>query len=176
MSSIAAKLGGSKATLWAYFRTKEDLFGAVIDDLVDRYGDAINQPIRIEDKPEQTLRSLAADFMGTLLQPDIVSLQRLVTGEAERFPELGKLFYQRGPQRALEHLRDLFSELMRQGFLIQLDPMVAARHFVALCQSGGFQLAMWGLEATPSSHSLNKDIDAAIRTFLRGFAVKLPSN
>ena len=32
MSAIAAALGGSKGTLWSYFRSKEELFAAVVDD------------------------------------------------------------------------------------------------------------------------------------------------
>lgn len=170
MSAIAAELGGSKATLWAYFRHKEELFAAVIDDLVDRYGEALNRPIPIESEPEVTLRLLAADFMKTLLQPDIIALQRLVTGEAGRFPELGRMFYERGPQRALGHLSDWFARLMAQGFLVRSDPDLAARHFVALCQSGGFQLSMWGVEPVPSLSSAITDMEYAIRTFLRGFA------
>jgi AcrR family transcriptional regulator len=31
MSAIADELGGSKATLWAHFSSKEELFAAVID-------------------------------------------------------------------------------------------------------------------------------------------------
>ncbi|MEO6377128.1 MAG: helix-turn-helix domain-containing protein, partial [Caulobacteraceae bacterium] len=32
MSAIAATLGGSKATLYAYFRSKAELFAAVMED------------------------------------------------------------------------------------------------------------------------------------------------
>lgn len=38
MSSIAGQVGGSKTTLWAYFPSKEDLFAAVVDDVVEQYG------------------------------------------------------------------------------------------------------------------------------------------
>ena len=37
MSAIAAELGGSKATLWAYFRHKEDLFDQMLE-LIWHYG------------------------------------------------------------------------------------------------------------------------------------------
>jgi AcrR family transcriptional regulator len=172
MSSIAAELGGSKATLWAYFRSKEELFAAVIDDLVDRYGEALNQPIPLDGDPEAALKRLARDFMQTLFQPDIIALQRLVTGEAGRFPELGRLFHERGPQRALDHLGTWFEALMVQGFLRRGDPVLAARHFIALCQSGGFQLAMWGIEPVPSEETVQTDMTEAVQTFLRAFGFR----
>ena len=37
MSAIAARLGGSKTTLWSYFPSKPVLFMAVAEDLVDAY-------------------------------------------------------------------------------------------------------------------------------------------
>ncbi len=172
MSAIAAELGGSKATLWAYFRAKEDLFAAVIDDLVDRYGEALNEPVPVDGDPLETLAYLASEFMQTLLKPDILALQRLISGEAGRFPELGRLFYERGPERALGHLSVWFGAMMETGFLRRTDPMLAARHFVALCQSGGFQLAMWGIEPRPTMEAMRTDMEAAISTFLQAFGAR----
>ena len=69
MSSIAADLGGSKATLWSYFRNKQDLFTAVIDDMVERYGEALRMPLPAEGDPVETLRRFASSLMKTIITP-----------------------------------------------------------------------------------------------------------
>lgn len=41
MSSIASQVGGSKTTLWSYFPSKEEFFSAVVDDIIEQYGEAL---------------------------------------------------------------------------------------------------------------------------------------
>src|SRR5471030_3424689 len=45
MSEIAARLGGSKGTLYNYFRSKEELFGAFITDTCQGRATAIFDPL-----------------------------------------------------------------------------------------------------------------------------------
>src|SRR3546814_15841215 len=44
MSAIAARMGGSKATLWAYFPSKKDLFAAALTAWIDE-----STPVRRPD-------------------------------------------------------------------------------------------------------------------------------
>src|SRR3546814_17201673 len=53
MSSIASKVGGSKTTLWTYFPSMEDLFAAVVDDIVAQYGDALAIDLPIDARSEE---------------------------------------------------------------------------------------------------------------------------
>ena len=48
MSAIAARVGGSKTTLWTYFPSKQELFAAVVDDSVERFGAALDVPLEPE--------------------------------------------------------------------------------------------------------------------------------
>src|SRR3546814_10973530 len=49
MSSIASTVGGSKTTLWSYFPSKEALFEAVVDDIVDYYGAALQVELPVDE-------------------------------------------------------------------------------------------------------------------------------
>ena len=71
MSSVAAEVGGSKTTLWSYFPSKQDLFAAVIDDMVDRYGEALRVPLPPEGDPAETMRALGRSLMATLMRPTL---------------------------------------------------------------------------------------------------------
>src|SRR5947208_8772182 len=43
MSSIAARLGGSKGTLYSYFKSKEELFIAVVQSKCEKIQEMLNQ-------------------------------------------------------------------------------------------------------------------------------------
>ena len=174
MSSIAVAVGGSKTTLWSYFRSKQDLFVAVVDDLVETYGASLEVPMDPEEGVEDALRRFGHGMMDIVLSPAIISLQRLVTGEAGRFPELGPLFFERGARRGKAKLVAYLSETMRDGRLRNGDAEVAARHFAAMCQSGCHAQMMLGQADAPQPGQLLADIEAAIATFISGWAHPSP--
>ena len=169
MSSIAADLGGSKTTLWSYFRNKQDLFTAVIDDMVERYGEALRMPLPADGDPAETLHRLATSLMKTILQPEIIALHRMVTGAAGRFPELGRLLYERGPGRGQARIADWMEQLMQRGALRAADPVAASRHFSGLCQSGVFQRVLIGASNPPKADEVKDDVDAAVDAFMRAY-------
>lgn len=169
MSSIAAKVGGSKTTLWSYFPSKEDLFAAVVDDLVANYGEALVVDLPLEEPVAKVLHQFAHVLMTTLIATPLLSLYRLVVGEAERFPQLAETFYDRGPRRGKARLAEWMGAKMARGELRGGDPMRAVDHFVGLCQSGVYGRAVLGLEKERDLPSLEADIDAAVDSFGRAW-------
>jgi TetR/AcrR family transcriptional regulator, mexJK operon transcriptional repressor len=53
--------------------------------------------LRDSTDPAAGLRDLARALLAQVIQPTVMQLRRLVIGEAGRFPELGRLFYDSGP-------------------------------------------------------------------------------
>ena len=169
MSSVAAELGGSKTTLWSYFPSKQDLFTAVIDDLVERYGEALQTALTPGADMAVTLRRFAIALMHTVLSPPIVAMHRLVMGEAGRFPELGQLLHARGPGRGKARLADYFESQIALGRMRPVDTLRAANHFSGLCQSGCVQRHMLGDQAIPEDAEIQADVDEALDIFLRAY-------
>jgi len=99
MSSIADELGGSKATLWAHFGSKEELFAAVVDNKVDSFSQDVNEVLAGQTFSFPALRRACLRFIDCLLRENSVQLFRLVMSEGERFPEINEMFYERGPSR-----------------------------------------------------------------------------
>jgi TetR/AcrR family transcriptional regulator, mexJK operon transcriptional repressor len=174
MSSIAATVGGSKTTLWTYFPSKQDLFVAVVDDLIETYGAALEVPMDPDEPLEDALRRFGHGMMSIVLSPPIIALHRLVTGEAGRFPELGRLFYERGPRRGKIKLAAYLAEAMERGRMRNGDPKAVARQFGAMCQSGSHQQTMLGMIDAPTAAQISADIEAAIATFLHGWGHSSP--
>ena len=88
-------------------------------------------------------------MMGIVGAPEILELHRIVMGEAGRFPELGTLFFERGPKRGKAKLAAFLTAAMADGRVKRGDPLIAARQFASLCQAGLHQDRLWGLPAIP---------------------------
>lgn len=169
MSSIARDVGGSKTTLWSYFPAKEDLFAAVVDDIVGRYGQALSIDLPLDEHVVIVLHRFANVLMNTLLSDPILALYRLVVGEAQRFPHLAEMFYDRGPRRGKARLAVYIAELMARGELRKGDPTIAVQQFVGMCQSGLYQFELLGLPEAGDRARLAADIDTAIDSFYRAW-------
>ena len=169
MSSIASKVGGSKTTLWSYFPSKEELFEAVVDDIVEQYGQALAIDLPLDEPVSDVLRRFGNLLMTKLTATPILSLFRLVVGEAERFPHLAETFYERGPRRGKARAAVWVGEKMVRGELRMGDPMRAVQQFTSLCQSGLYQFAMLNLPESRDLARLQDDVDAAVDTFYRAW-------
>ncbi len=169
MSSIASKVGGSKTTLWSYFPSKEDLFEAVVDDIVEQYGDALAVDLPLDEPVPEVLRRFGNLLMTKLTATPILSLFRLVVGEAERFPHLAKTFYDRGPRRGKARAAEWVAEKMARGELRMGNPLRAVQHFTGLCQSGLYQFAVLCLPEGRDLGRLAAEIDDAVDIFYRAW-------
>lgn len=130
MDRIAAAAGVSKTTMYSYFQDKERLFVALIQELTQANQQIISRLLTdsvLEDPPAQVLRQMAHLVVDTFsANQALLKLMRLLIGESERFPELGKTFVREIQKPLLEQLT-LYLATQRQ--LNLPDPMVAARVF-----------------------------------------------
>ena len=100
---VAAQAGAGKASLYARYANKEELFSAVVHDSVERtLAPAADLPL---DLPlHARLRAVGRSILTHSLQPDVVALMRAVLSTAHRMPELARLADQIGRERAIQHV------------------------------------------------------------------------
>ena len=166
MSTIAAELGGSKTTLWSYFPSKEALFAAVLDAKIEQFQQKLDDALIPSDGGTRgALQRFGAVMLGKITDPDAVALHRLIVGESGRFPEIGRAFAERGPDRIRARFCAYLRKEMDAGRLRDGDPMTAARQFIALCQSGCYLDRLWR-PGCPSITDPARDIADAVDTFL----------
>jgi len=174
MSQIAAAVGGSKTTLWTYFPSKEDLFAAVCDDLIETYGCAVTVEIDPQSPIAEQLRRFGRALLDTVHSPPMVDLQRLVIGETARFPELARLFFERGPARGKARLAALVESAMASGQLVAGDAALAASQFVGLVQARSWHWRLLGLVDDFTPEQRHEEIEAALCTFLAAWGPRTP--
>ena len=144
MDEVAALAAVSKATVYKQFADKERLFSEIVRSAVMRRAiptrrTSCGSP---QSHLDADLRELARRQLRRVMQPQILQLRRLVIGEAARFPELGRFFYERGPSRTLDALATSFAALAERGLLTIDQPEIAAAHFNWLVMSIPLNRAM----------------------------------
>jgi AcrR family transcriptional regulator len=169
MSTIAAKLGGSKGTLYNYFRSKEQLFDAFVRRTCARFADAMSMAPPIEADLRLHLVHLGRAFLDHLMTPDSIAVQRLVIGEGGRFPELGRIFYEAGPQIFMERMTEELTPLIEAGVLRRADPKLMGFHFKDLVLSGLYQPIIWGVRQHPTPAEKDAQAALGVDTFLRAY-------
>jgi AcrR family transcriptional regulator len=169
MSSIAARLGGSKATLYKYFRSKEELFAASLDDLIASHADDLLPPSLDGADLEKTLSLLCRKIMGAMISPPILALFRLVVAEAPRFPELGQAYYAKVVLPGQQRLASFLQSCIDKQLIKPVDPLVAASQLLSLCRSNTHFCVLTNVSQAPSAAALAVEADAATAVFLAAY-------
>jgi TetR/AcrR family transcriptional regulator, mexJK operon transcriptional repressor len=169
MDAIAREAGVSKATVYAHFAGKEELFGAVIGRECEHYFAGFSAGELDPGDARASLTTLGRRFLDLLLSPDAIALHRLILGEVSRFPELGQVFWQAGPERNLTQIETFLRAAAAAGSVDVADPRHAAEQFVGLVR-GEIQLRhLLRLETTVEKAKIDALVEAAVDTFLRAF-------
>ena len=172
MSTIAAKVGGSKSTLYNYFKSKEEIFQAHIERYCDWQREAMFG-LRDDGQDLRTaLTNLGRRYLLNVLSERNMRHFRLIVAAAERSPDLGRAFYEAGPQRGARIVGDFMARMTAEGRLTADDPLSAAHQFIGLCQNRLLKARLVNYVGEPSPEEVDAEVAAAVATFLAAFGAK----
>ena len=172
MDEIASVAAVSKQTVYKHFADKESLFRDLITATVLVAGQAsADDQVLVGDAPfEDELRDFARRLLRGVMQPRVLQLRRLVIGEAARFPELGRLFYDLGLRRTIDALSAALGRLSDGGQLVIDDPELAAQHLNWLVLSIPLNRAMLlGDDHGIRPRDLDRYADDGVDAFLAAY-------
>jgi TetR/AcrR family transcriptional regulator, mexJK operon transcriptional repressor len=178
MDQIAAAASVSKQTVYKQFADKQSLFREIVTGTVAEVSDPVTEQVAsLRDNTDLAagLQGLARALIAQVIQPRMMQLRRLVIGEAGRFPELGRLFYDSGPGRTIDTLAATFESLAARGTLRLQDPRLAAEHFNWLVMAAPLNRVMLcGDAERPAQADLDRYADAGTRAFLAAYGANTP--
>jgi AcrR family transcriptional regulator len=173
MSNIAARLGGSKGTLYNYFRSKDDLFAAHVARHCTWLSEAMFSLLS-DDQPDirKALTELGKRYLEIVLSDYSLRNYRLIMAEAVRSPEIGRIFYETGPLNGARRLADFLKAATAKGQLKVKDPLQAANQLIGMCHNRLFKARMCNYLPEPPAQEIAVEVEAAVSTFLAAFGAE----
>jgi TetR/AcrR family transcriptional repressor of mexJK operon len=168
MDAVARAAGVSKATLYAYFSSKDQLFATIIREACHHTIDFTDFLPGSDPDIRSTLTNFAGRMLRFLLEERALAIHRVVISESVRFPELGRAFYDNGPAVFRRLFSEWLAEHTKAGRLAVTDPTMAADQFIGLLRGGLYLRATLSLEV-PSEAEIDAVATAAVDAFLRAY-------
>jgi len=174
--AITSRARVSKETLYRYYRSKEELLVAVMQEMtVERFLLPATSLLLEHAGPadlEAALRRVLADALDRIMDPAYLALCRLAFGESGRRPKLVTLFRQGVPEAGGRALRGFLADGKRRGLLrADLDLGVAARVLVGPLLTWALMDGLMAGEARPRRPPVTA-LHEVVRIFLEGAAAR----
>jgi AcrR family transcriptional regulator len=136
MNELAKRLGGSKATLYGYFPSKEELFGAVVRSVATAHLFDATRELQTDVVGRTALEMALIHFGERMLHvltndKKALAVYRMVVAEAGR-SDAGQIFHDAGPSESTAVLASVLEAAMARGEIRRVDATVAARQYTAL--------------------------------------------
>ena len=166
MDAVAAAVGASKMTLYRHYRSKEALFTGVVAEMCDQAIADPHLPRILARLPLRAgLETFAQLSLDAIFAPESLALHRVVDAECRRFPELGRLFYERGPAASIATLTAYLARNAKG-----LAPAEAARiaaSFLSMVRGYEHMRALLGLEGPPQPRQRERQIARGVDYVMR---------
>jgi AcrR family transcriptional regulator len=169
MSDIVADVGGSKATLYKYFPSKEALLHEVVETTAAVDFVAFDALLDGDAPIAERIRTFARAYLGYLENPKVVHVRRLLAFEVHR-SRLARRLHETSTVPAWRLIAASLAREMERGALRTDDPWLAAMHLKALIE--GYIPALLDLDAIdpPTKEELQAAADGAADVFARAYA------
>lgn len=169
MSTIAARIGGSKATLYNYFTSKEEILLAVLLAHGERHARDIFGLLLANRSGslETNMIRFGTAYLKLVTSDRIIALLRLVIAENVR-GAIGRQFYEAGQENAWSKVESLFAAEIEKGTLRKADPRIMAEHLKGLYSFDLFRCLVAG---TPqlTDEEAQRGAQAVTDMFLRAY-------
>ena len=170
MDALAVAADVSKATLYAQFAGKRELFAAVVQEEGDRQSGALlNEATARRSDLRANLLRFGRIVQDLLTSAETIASYRMVASEAARLPELGRAYYENGAAQLHERLESFFAAEMQQGRLRKGPPRIAAMQFIGLVRGDLMLRALLCVDKETSERERHNVLRHGVDTFYRAW-------
>jgi AcrR family transcriptional regulator len=166
VDDIARAAGVSKATLYSYFPDKQLLFMEEVRCECKRHAGDIEDLVEAGLAVDEALSVAAERILSIILSDFSQRVFRICVAEADRFPELGRQFYENGPLVVRGQLSAYLQKAVAAGELHIDDFDLAADQFAELCRADLFPRLVFGIDKSFEQEEVQRVIAGAVSMFL----------
>lgn len=191
MAQISARVGGSKATLYSYFDSKEALFLELVNQVAGQHIDQVlplihpelsdGLPKTVEDilsvldpaaRIADTLQTFGELVLSTFHSLKMLSTRRMIIA-ASNHSDIGKLYYERGPAKAFGIVQAYFSAAMDAGRIRRADPRVVEAHWRGLLTAEVLDTGLLNARPELQPEEIKAIVARAVEVFLRAYGTEV---
>lgn len=169
MAEIRSRIGGSKATLYNYFPSKEKLFFEVMYQAKELELGAISAALD-PDAPDakQELLQFGQRLLRTLYSAEAIAVRRLAIAESAH-SSIGKVVFQGATLPMEKQVAEFLRKQMKREVLRTADPNIAAMHLLSLLEAELLQRVLLGMMEAVKPEALKGAVRRAVEVFLSGY-------
>ena len=168
---IAALAGLSKRTVYNNYADKRALFTQIVTDVIafaEAFARALHEEFTVgvtAANIRPTLDDLGRRLAVGIARPEVITLRRMLIGEAREFPALAAEYFDRAPGQVIEALAAGFRHLTQVGLLRASDSRRAAAQFAYLVAGEALDRAMM-VGAVPPKAQVIAGAKEGVETFM----------
>lgn len=168
IDDVIAIIGGSKRTIYSYFGNKEQLFVAVIRNIINNAMKPLLEEVGVLGTMEAALHYFGLSYLKVIMAEDTLQLYRVVVSEGVRFPDLAQVFFEAGPGRTSARLAQTLRKNGSQWGIAHANHMRLAEHFVGMIRDDLHLKVVLGLHHPPTPEESEAAVRTAVEIFLHG--------
>jgi|TARA_R110002049_G_scaffold44333_5_gene130052 TetR/AcrR family transcriptional repressor of mexJK operon len=166
VDEIARVAAVSKATLYSYFPDKRLLFMEVANCECRRQSCDALDSLDMAAPPREVLTQAGIHFLRFITSKLGQQVFRICVAESDRFPELGRQFYNSGPAIMRTEMAHYFEQAEARGELKIDDRVLAADQFGELCKADLWPRLMFGVSKSVTEEEIARVVHSAVDMFM----------
>lgn len=168
VNAMARHSGISKESFYRYFDSKVELFKAVVERELVQYRDELLQMTEHwgEEGIRESLVMFAQTLLGVVMTERQQALRRLVFNEIHRMPEIGRHYWEIGPELAYRSLEDFFK---LHASKTSSSPHWLSRSFIALLLHEPMLAHNCGVRENPDADQIRELAESVVDHFLAAY-------
>lgn len=167
VNEIVKRSGGSLATLYKLFGTKEELFKSLVVSRAQALYETLCVDRLSRLSPSEVLTELGLNLATISLSEHGAAIFRIVMAEGANFPALRDIFITNAIDRVQSDLTKYLQRQIKAGVLDIDEPALAAKQFMEMVK-GDMPLRMCCGAPPPTRKAIESQVRCAVKLFLRG--------
>ncbi|WP_188112366.1 TetR/AcrR family transcriptional regulator [Salinicola aestuarinus] len=168
VNDIVAEAGGSLSTLYRHFGNKEGLFQAMVEHRSHDIYTALTAD-DIDSLPvEAALTRFGSGLLHKAMDDEALGIYREVVAESPRQPELARRFFDAGPGRMRQVVKEYLDRRVADRSLPPVDTAALAGMYLGMVLGEWHLIQLLQLEAPPSAEAIDARVTRCATLFLGG--------